>query len=83
MSEQNEMPEDLNIPQPTEEEIDRHYQNAFDSVAVIKGGNVTNLSDEEWGIYLKANKDHLQNIMDRPYMQGKDFTEFLDAINNY
>jgi hypothetical protein len=87
MEEQNEIPEQELKESPeievTQEEIQRHYEHAFHSVDFIKRGNILNLSDDEWARAVQANKDHLKNIMERPYMQGKDFTEFQNVIDNY
>ena len=52
---------------PTAEEIQRHYDAAMDSVALINGSKPIEMTDAEWTACLSRNKEHLV------IMLAKDF----------
>jgi hypothetical protein len=60
----------------TAQEIAQHYSACIDSVNGINAGKPERLSDAEWQIFLRVNKEHLR------IMLAKDFwtTEDLEPL---
>lgn len=62
--------------QLTQEEIQRHYNAAMDSVNLINAGKTEGMDDADWADCLQRNKEHLK------IMLAKDFwtTEDLEPL---
>lgn len=63
----------------TVEEIARHYAAALDSVALINGEKPEGMSDEDWADCLERNRQHLEIMVAKDFMQGQDL-EPLKAV---
>ena len=55
------------VEQPTEAEIQRHWNAAMDSVNLINAGKPEGMEDAEWADTVSRNKEHLK------IMLAKDF----------
>lgn len=71
--------ENLNIEQPTAEEIARHLSAAMDSVALINGDKPENTTDEEWADTLERNREHLRIMLAKPYWTTEDLSPLQAA----
>jgi hypothetical protein len=72
----------IDINPTPEQEVQRNYNAAMDSVNLLNAGQPENVSDEDWADTVKRNKDHLQIQLDKgEYYAGYDLTPFEDAIN--
>lgn len=67
------------IEQPTAEEIARHYSACMDSVNLINAGQPEGMSDEDWADCLERNRQHLEIMVAKDFMQGQDL-EPLKAV---
>jgi len=65
---------------PTPEEIQNHYNAAMDSVNLINAGQPEDMSAEDWTDCLQRNKDHLEIMVAKDFMQGEDLAPLNDAI---
>jgi hypothetical protein len=64
-----------------EQEVQRSYDAAMDSVNLLNAGKPENTTDEEWADCVKRNKEHLEiQIAKGDYYAGFDLTPFKDAI---
>jgi len=68
------------IDTPTPEEIQNHYNAAMDSVNLINAGQPEDMSAEDWTDCLQRNKDHLEIMVAKDFMQGEDLAPLNDAI---
>ena len=68
------------IEQPSAEEIARHYAAAMDSVNLIKAGQPEGMEDAEWADTLKRNRDHLEIMVAKDFMQDQDLAPLKAAI---
>jgi hypothetical protein len=73
------MMENLNIEQPTAEEIARHLSAAMDSVALINGDKPENTTDEDWADTLERNREHLRIMLAKPYWTTEDLSPLQAA----
>ena len=64
-----------------EQEVQRSYNAAMDSVNLLNAGKPVEMTDEEWADTLKRNQDHLQIQLEKPeFYAGYDLTPFWDAV---
>ena len=64
-----------------EQEVQRSYDAAMDSVNLLNAGKPEDMTAEEWADTVKRNKDHLSiQIAKGDYYAGHDLTLFQDAI---
>ena len=68
------------IDTPTPEEIQNHYNAAMDSVNLINAGQPEDMSAEDWTDCLQRNKDHLEIMVAKDFMQGEDLSPLNAAI---
>jgi hypothetical protein len=73
------MMENLNIEQPTAEQIAKHYSACLDSVNLINGGKPEMMSDEDWADTLERNREHLRIMLAKPYWTTEDLTPLQAA----
>jgi len=64
----------------TTEEIQNHYNAAMDSVNLINAGQPEDMSAEDWTDCLQRNKDHLEIMVAKDFMQGEDLAPLNAAI---
>ena len=65
---------------PTAEQIAQHYSAAMDSVNLINGGKPEGMSDEDWAVCVKRNKEHLNIMLAKDFWTTEDMTPFNAAI---
>ena len=64
-----------------EQEVQRSYNAALDSVALLQAGQPKDMTDEDWQDTVKRNKDHLSiQIAKGDYYAGHDLTPFENAV---
>jgi len=64
-----------------EQEVQRSYNAAMDSVNLLNAGKPELMSDEDWADTVKRNKDHLSLQLDKEgFYDGYDLQPFKDAI---
>jgi hypothetical protein len=64
-----------------EQEVERSYNAAMDSVTLLNAGKPEDMSDEDWADTVKRNKDHLSiQIAKGDYYAGYDLTPFEQAV---
>jgi hypothetical protein len=64
-----------------EQEVQRNYDAAMDSVNLLNAGKPEDMSDEDWADTVKRNKEHLEiQIAKGDYYAGHDLTPFEDAV---
>jgi hypothetical protein len=68
------------IEQPSAEEIARHLSAAMDSVNLINAGQPEGMEDAEWEDTLKRNRDHLEIMVAKDFMQDQDLAPLKAAI---
>jgi hypothetical protein len=68
------------IEQPSAEEIARHYSAAMDSVNLINAGQPEGMEDADWADTLKRNRDHLEIMIAKDFMQDQDLAPLKTAI---
>ena len=68
------------IEQITAEEIARHYSACMDSVNLINAGQPEGMEDAEWADTLKRNRDHLEIMIAKDFMQDQDLAPLKAAI---
>jgi hypothetical protein len=68
------------IEQITAEEIARHLSAAMDSVNLINAGQPEGMEDAEWEDTLKRNRDHLEIMVAKDFMQDQDLAPLKAAI---
>jgi hypothetical protein len=65
----------------TEQEIQRSYDAAMDSVNLLNAGKPEDTTDEDWADTVKRNKDHLEiQIAKGDFYAGYDLKPFEDAV---
>ena len=69
-----------NIETPTPEEIQRHFNAAMDSVALINAGQPEGMTDEDWADTVARNKEHLEIMVAKDFWTTEDLTPFTAAI---
>jgi hypothetical protein len=68
------------IEQITAEEIARHFSACMDSVNLINAGQPEGMEDAEWADMLKRNRDHLEIMIAKDFMQDQDLAPLKAAI---
>ena len=68
------------VEQPTEAEIQRHWNAAMDSVNLLQAGKPAEMDDAEWADTKKRNVDHLEIMVAKEGMQGQDLAPLNAAI---
>jgi hypothetical protein len=64
-----------------EQEVQRSYDAAMDSVNLLNAGKPEDMTDEDWADTVKRNKEHLEiQIAKGDYYAGHDLTPFKDAV---
>jgi hypothetical protein len=64
-----------------EQEVQRSYDAAMDSVTLLNAGKPVEMSDQDWADTVARNKEHLQiQIAKGSYYAGYDLQPFEDAI---
>jgi len=64
-----------------EQEVERSYNAAMDSVNLLNAGKPEDVTDEDWADTVKRNKDHLEiQIAKGDFYSGYDLQPFKDAI---
>jgi hypothetical protein len=64
-----------------EQEVERSYNAAMDSVNLLNAGKPAGMEEAEWLDTVKRNKDHLQIQLDKAdYYAGYDLTPFEQAV---
>ena len=65
-----------------EQEVQRSYNAAMDSVNLLNAGKPEDMTDEDWADTVKRNKEHLEiQIAKGDYYAGHDLTPFTEVIN--
>ena len=64
-----------------EQEVQRSYDAAMDSVNLLNAGKPEDMTDEDWADTVKRNKEHLEiQIAKGDYYAGHDLTPFENAV---
>ena len=65
-----------------EQEVQRSYDAAMDSVNLLNAGKPEDMSDEDWADTVKRNKEHLeiQIAKGAEYYGELDLTPFVNAV---
>jgi hypothetical protein len=64
-----------------EQEVERSYNAAMDSVNLLAAGKPELMTDEDWADTVKRNKEHLEiQIAKGDFYAGFDLTPFEQAI---
>jgi len=65
-----------------EQEVQRNYDAAMDSVNLIKAGKLEGMTDADWTDTVKRNKEHLeiQIAKGAEYYGEHDLTPFINAV---
>ena len=64
-----------------EQEVQRNFDAAMDSVNLLNAGKPEDMTDEDWADTVKRNKDHLEiQIAKGDYYAGYDLTPFEQAV---
>ena len=64
-----------------EQEVQKSYDAAMDSVNLINAGKPADMTDADWADTVKRNKEHLEiQIAKGDYYAGYDLTPFENAI---
>jgi membrane-bound lytic murein transglycosylase B len=66
--------------QLTEEEIQRKYNAAMDSVNLLNAGKPTDETDNDWADTVRRNVEHLKIMVGKDFWQGQDLTPLHKAI---
>ena len=64
-----------------EQEVQRNYNAAMDSVNLLNAGKPEDMTDEDWADTVKRNVEHLEiQIAKGDYYAGYDLKPFEDAV---
>ena len=67
------------IETPTPEQIQRHFNAAMDSVALINAGKPEDMTDADWADCLSRNKEHLVIMLAKDFWTTEDLTPLQTA----
>ena len=67
------------IETPTPEQIQRHFNAAMDSVALINAGKPEDMTDADWADCLSRNKEHLVIMLAKDFWTTEDLTPLRTA----
>jgi hypothetical protein len=62
-----------------EQEVQRSYNAAMDSVNLINAGQPEKMTDEDWADCLARNKEHLRIMIAKDFWTTEDLTPLQDA----
>jgi hypothetical protein len=62
-----------------EEQIERHYMAAIDSVNLLNAGKPEDMDDTEWADTVARNKEHLRIQLAKDMFAGYDLTPLQEA----
>jgi len=63
-----------------EQEVQRSYDAAMDSVNLLNAGQPKDMTDAEWQDCKQRNIDHLNIMLAKDFWTNEDLTPFEDAI---
>ena len=64
-----------------EQEVQRNYDAAMNSVTLLNAGKPEDMTDADWADCVARNKEHLEiQIAKGEYYAGHDLTPFEDAV---
>ena len=64
-----------------EQEVQRNYDAAMDSVNLLNAGKPEDMTDEDWADTVKRNKEHLNiQLNKKGFYDGFDLQPFKDAV---
>lgn len=65
-----------------EQQVEKDYSAAMDSVALLNAGKPEGMTDDEWADTVKRNKEHLeiQIAKGADYYGSHDLTPFKEAV---
>ena len=65
-----------------EQQVEKDYSAAMDSVALLNAGKPEGMTDDEWTDCVKRNKEHLeiQIAKGADYYGSHDLTPFVEAV---
>jgi hypothetical protein len=64
-----------------EQEVQRSYDAAMDSVDLLNAGQPEKMTDEDWADTVKRNKEHLEiQLAKGDFYAGYDLTPFENAV---
>ena len=64
-----------------EQEVQRNFDAAMDSVRLLEAGKPADMEEAEWLDTVKRNKEHLEiQIAKGDFYAGHDLTPFKDAV---
>ncbi len=66
-------------PQPTAEEIARHYSAAMDSVNLINADKPEGMVEQDWADTVQRNKEHLRIMLAKDFWTTEDLTPLQAA----
>ena len=62
-----------------EQQIERHYMAAMDSVNLLNAGKPELMTDEEWADTVARNKEHLNIMLSKDFWTTEDLTPLQEA----
>jgi hypothetical protein len=63
-----------------EQEVQRSYNAAMDSVNLLNAGKPEDMSDEDWADTVARNVEHLKIMVAKDFMQDQDLAPLKAAI---
>jgi hypothetical protein len=63
-----------------EQEVQRSYDAAMDSVNLLNAGKPELMSDEDWADTVKRNKEHLEIMLAKDFWTTEDLKPLQDAV---
>jgi hypothetical protein len=63
-----------------EQEVQRSYNAAMDSVNLLNAGKPEDMSDEDWLDTVKRNKEHLRIMLAKDFWSDEDLEPLQNAI---
>jgi hypothetical protein len=71
----------MNFNETPEQDVQRQYNAAMDSVNLINAGQPQGTSDEDWADTLKRNQDHLKIMIQKDFWtDDQDLTPLIEAV---
>jgi len=62
-----------------EQEVQRHFSAAMDSVRLLEAGKPEDMTDEDWADTVKRNKEHLNIMLAKDFWTTEDLKPLQDA----
>jgi hypothetical protein len=63
-----------------EQEVQRSYDAAIDSVNLLNAGKPEDMTDEDWADTVKRNKEHLEIMLAKDFWTTEDLKPLQDAV---